>query len=329
MDRRKFLAGALAVTSAAAVARIGGEAVWNRDDVVAYGERWLDHLREQHWRGDPASVVYAQHVKHAEELATQLDRGYSIEVCQGLRNVQARTLATAGTIAFLDLGQHAPAERHLRAALGAASESDDLRLCAWIYGKLGQRRLYDPNGDLYEALYMTTCAHDYTQGNDAVAANVLTKRAEIYAALGGERQARDCLDRAGIKMVSTKRDEIPAWIGAMQLARVEAFAGACWLRLGNATRATEALHAALADTSPEQSHEIIVLADSATASATLHEPEAAVSYLYLAIPVASTARGTERLARIRQARRALAPWDGERFVVELDERMRDAGLQAS
>ena len=65
----------------------------------------------------------------------------------------------------------------------------------------------------------------------------------------------------------------------------------------------------------------IVLADLAVAQIRSGEPEAGVHSLQRSAAIVSVTRGRVALQRIHQARRTLAPWASEEFVVELDERL--------
>jgi hypothetical protein len=64
-----------------------------------------------------------------------------------------------------------------------------------------------------------------------------------------------------------------------------------------------------------------VHADQAVARIRLDAPEAAADLLHECIDASASTRGRVPAQRIREARSALSPWRGERFVAELDEHM--------
>ncbi len=335
MDRRTFLLDSAALALGLAMEqphpRLSLLDLFD-DDPVSHAAVRLDHLLGLQWSGEWAPRVYKLLLRHAGDLQDFIDRLPESDVRRDLRTVQARTYWMAGSAAFLDLGNHIAAEEHLRAGNQAAKWSSDPRLRAQVCIKLAQRRLYDRRPDtetlLHEALWILESAGKYSEGSPFVLANLLGNKAEIYAALGSEAGFSESLDRATREIESASPDDAPVWLAGFNASRIEGYAGACWLRLGNAKRAAKELDRALNGGGFDRSHEVVVFADAARALALLSEPEHAVSLLRRAIPLAARQQGVVRAERIRDARASLNRWNREMFVGELDEQMRAAGISA-
>ena len=286
MDRRKFLlnsaALAVAVVAEASQAKLSLLDLFD-DDPLPHAVGRLDYLLKLQWSGEAAPQVYKLLLRHASDLKDFIDRLPESELRHDLRTVQARTHWMAGTAAFLDLGNHAAAEEQFRAGMQAAKLSSDTRLRAQFCIKLAHRRLYDRRSGtdtetlLHEALWILDSASKYAEGNPFVLANLLGHKAEIYAALGSGTGFMESLDRAIQTFESASSDAAPIWLTGFNTSRIESYAGACWLRLGNAKRAAEELHRALNGVGPVRSHDVIVFADASRAFALLNEPEHAVS----------------------------------------------------
>ncbi len=340
MDRRKFL-----LNSAALAAGITLEPVqqWPSlldlfdDDPLAHAAGRLEYLFKLQWSGEPGAKVYKLLVRHANDLKDFTDRLPESEVRRDLRAVQARTHWMAGNVAGVHLGRHAAAESHFRVGLQAATKSSDPRLRAQLCAKLAHSRLYDRRSRadtetlLHEGLWILESGSKYADGNPFVLANLLIYRAEIHAALGSGTGCMESLDRAAQALESASPGDAPPWLAGFDpTSRIESYAGACWLRLGDAKRATEKLHKALNGVGSERSDDnTVLLADAARASVLCKEPEHGVSLLHRAIPIAARNKSVICADRIRDARAALAPWDEQPFVRELDEQMGALPAQGS
>ncbi len=334
MDRRKFLlnSAALAVGAALEPTRHSVLDLFD-DDPLPHAVGRLEYIRGLKWSGEPAHLVHTLLVHHANDLDRMPARFAGSDVRQDLRAVQARAFSDAGGTAFYDLGLHYQAEMHFRSGMQAAKKSNDPRLQAKLCANLASRRVHDPSGDeasLHDALWIADSGVKYADGNPFILTDIYNWQAFIHASLENESATREALEQASIAMESAKSSDEPEWLRGVSMAQVQETAGCSYLRLGEPRRAADEISRALktraAVGDPNRVHACEVLTWGAQASAKIKEPEHAVSLLQQAIPVVSRSKSVRRAQEVHLARSALAPWEGEPFMRELDEQLSEAGL---
>ncbi len=277
------------------------------EDILTTARQRLDHIRHLHWTGEPTTKVYSLLMHNNYTLDDVISQLPKIPLVRDLYAVKAQTLTLSGNVAFLDLGNHRVAERNYRTAARIARRSSDPRLQAWIFSKMAQRRIYDPESDptlLHDALYYSDTAKKCADGNPILLASTYNTKAEVYASLGHEVKAMRTLDQASEQLRIASVGS-PAWHSNFGPQKVSSMEGACWLRLGNARRAVAASESALAGEYEDKAHETIVLADAARGWAMLGDRERAVHLLSRAMPTAIAMNSVARTERIRLARAAI------------------------
>ncbi len=198
MDRRAFLTTTGALTLTASLPPLIGEpGMSTTEDILTTARQRLDHIRHLHWTGEPTTKVYSLLMHNNYTLDDVISQLPKIPLVRDLYAVKAQTLTLSGNVAFLDLGNHRVAERNYRTAARIARRSSDPRLQAWIFSKMAQRRIYDPESDptlLHDALYYSDTAKKCADGNPILLASTYNTKAEVYASLGHEVKAMRTLD---------------------------------------------------------------------------------------------------------------------------------------
>ncbi|HEY0543488.1 MAG TPA: hypothetical protein VGD53_34355 [Actinoallomurus sp.] len=108
---------------------------------------------------------------------------------------------------------------------------------------------------------------------------------------------------------------------AFDAGRLHGFEGVCQLYAGDPAKAERqfADSAATLTRPRDVVQRGIVRTDQVKARILLAAPEAASDLLHECIDLSTRTRGRVPAQRIREARLALTPWRGERFVAELDD----------
>ena len=335
MDRRKFLLNSAALAVGVAVEPIRHSILdLFDDDPLSHAIGRLEYIRGLKWSGEPAQLVHALFVNHADELDRVAARFEGSDVGRELRAVQARTLSDAGGTAFYDLGLHDQAETHFRCGLHTAKKSSDVRLQAKLCVNLALRRVHDPNRDgevnLYDALWILNSGLRYADENPFILTDIYNSQAVIHASLGNEHGTKMALEQAAISIECARSNGEPEWLPGVSMAQVQETRGCSYLRLGEPRLAAEEISRALTTRArigdPNRVHASEVLTWGAQASAKVNEPVHAASLLQQAIPIVSRSKSVRRAQEVRAARLALTPWDHESFVRELDEQLAAAGL---
>lgn len=235
----------------------------------------------------------------------------------------AESCLLAARMEFFDMRKPEAAGDTLLKALQAAGEADDaligsavLAHSAFIPGWAGRRE---------EALERIVAARTYARRGpasaeflawlDAVEAECETRCGETRTALHLIRHAEDVL------AVESEHPN-PSWMDWFSPVRLAAFKGNTQLAAGHLPQARATLTAVL-DGLPESDDKqrTVILGDLAAVEVADGRPEAACAYAVRALELLATAWYATGMDRVREVRRALAPWQHERCVRDLDDRL--------
>jgi hypothetical protein len=243
----------------------------------------------------------------------------------------AESYLLAGRIEFFDLRQPDRAGETLLRALQAAGEADDpllgaaiLAHTAFVPGWAGDR-----DGATERMIAARTYARrglasaEFLAWLDAVEAECATRRGDTRAALNFVSHAEDIL-ATGSEHVT------PPWMDWFSPARLAAFKGNVQLKAGHLPQARATLGAALDDLLPEaEKQRSVLLGDLAAVEAAANDPQAACAYATRALEQLALTWYATGMERVREVRRALAKWQNEDCVRDLDDRLYAWGTTVS
>jgi transcriptional regulator with XRE-family HTH domain len=160
----------------------------------------------------------------------------------------------------------------------------------------------------------------------AARARIAAEQAQAYAVLNVRRECQEALDRARTAVAEIDDTDRTGLFSDWSPSRLLVYEGTCQLFLGEGERAAGALNQAVRLLEADQGNVNVLLAarvDLASAYAENGDLEQGCKLLgetYVRLIDMGNHRGIERA---RRARERLAPWEHERDVRELDERIRD------
>lgn len=277
--------------------------------------------RRLYWSVAPATLHQAI-VGHAD-LGTALLAETAGVARRILATSLAESLLLAGRIQFFDLRQPTQAETTYLRALQAAGEADDSLLgagvlahSAFIPGWGGRRN---------DAVERMTAARTYARRGpasaellawlDAVEAECLTRCGDHRAALALLRHAEDVL-------VAGNEHAAPDWFTWFSATRLAAFRGNTELLAGHLPQARTTLEGVLGQLGPADAKQrSVVLGDLAAVEAASGQPDVACTRLDQALDQLTVTWYATGMERVREARRALTPWQDQPEVQRVDDRL--------
>ncbi|MFB7377135.1 transcriptional regulator [Kitasatospora purpeofusca] len=242
-----------------------------------------------------------------------------------LASALAESLLLLARIEFFDLRQPDAADTTLVRALQAAGEADDSLLGAAVLA----HSAFVPGwaGRLPAARERMRAARTYARRVPAVAVEVLAwldaVEAECLTRCGDQRGALSLLHHAEDLLAVGGGDALPPdWFTWFSPVRLRAFRGNAELAAGLIPQARSTLEQVLAEL-PEADgkQRIVVLGDLAALEAATRAPEAACALLEQALDQLAVTWYATGMDRVRDARRALAPWEGTDAVRRVDDRL--------
>jgi hypothetical protein len=262
------------------------------------------------------------------ELCRLLDSDASTAPPIEAHVLAAHCFALAGRLAF-ELHDDEGMRGYYADALAHARKVPDAWLAASIYTSLAMVTMHRA-GDVDEAEQLALGAVHAAQAGSSVSvrARALAVQAEVAARRQLARPAAATLHVAQTHLAAVSPDDPGG--NSFDAARFAGFTGLCHLLAGRSREAVDDLESALVGV-PAVSAAVqrsIILADLALgyARAPQPQPEASVTWLHECAELIGQTRGRVAMGRIRQVRQVLRPWDGERFLAELDEHMYGAVL---
>jgi ATP/maltotriose-dependent transcriptional regulator MalT len=250
---------------------------------------------------------------------------------QTLAAALAESYLLVGRIEFFDLRQSEQASESLLRALQAAAEADDQLLGAAVLAHMA----FIPGwaDDQEAAVERILAARTYARRGptsaefwawlDAVEAECETRCGDPHAALRLIHHAEDTLSTGS-------EHATPEWLDWFSPVRLAAFKGNTQLKAGHLPQARQTLQEVLDDLPPESDKQrTVVLGDLAAVEAADGRPEEACRYAVQALDQLAITWYAMGMDRIREVRRTLAPWQNERCVRDLDDRLYDWGTTVS
>lgn len=243
----------------------------------------------------------------------------------------AETYLLAGRIEFFDVQEPETAGSTWVHALQAAGEADDpllgaavLAHTAFIPGWSGRRD---------EAIERMTAARTYSRRAPASAlllAWLDAVEAECETRSGNTRTALHLLRHAEDVLAAGSEARTPEWLDWFSPVRLLAFTGNTQLKAGHLPQARATLLQALeALPASEDKQRTVVLGDLAAVEAADRNPEGACEYAVQALEQLAVTWYATGMERIREVRRALAPWQNESCVRGLDDQLYGWGTTVS
>ncbi|MFE7129750.1 transcriptional regulator [Streptomyces sp. NPDC057638] len=235
----------------------------------------------------------------------------------------AESCLLAARMEFFDMRQPEAASDTLLKALQAASEADDALLgsavlahSAFIPGWAGRRE---------EALERIVAARTYARRGPASAeflAWLDAVEAECETRCGETRMALNLIGHAEDVLAAGSEHSNPPWMDWFSPVRLAAFKGNTQLKAGHLPQARQTLTTVLEELpDADDKQRTVILGDLAAVEAADERPEAACAYALQALDLLATAWYATGMDRVREVRRALVPWQHERCVRELDDRL--------
>jgi tetratricopeptide (TPR) repeat protein len=158
----------------------------------------------------------------------------------------------------------------------------------------------------------------------AARARIAAEQAQAYSVLKLRRECQEALDRARSEVEEIDDTDRTGLFSDWSPSRLLVYEGTCWLFLGEDEKAVGALNQAVHHLEADQGNVNVLLAarvDLASACAENGELKEGCKLLgeaYARVIDMGNRRGIERA---RRARERLVPWEREREVRELDERI--------
>ncbi|MER7717320.1 transcriptional regulator [Streptomyces flaveolus] len=237
----------------------------------------------------------------------------------------AETYLLAGRIEFFDLREPDAAHETLLLALQAAGEADDSLLGSAVIAHMA----FIPGwaGDRDSALERMVAARTYARRAHASAeflAWLDAVEAECETRCGDTRTALHLIGHAEDVLKEGNEHASPAWMDWFSPARLAAFKGNTQLLAGHLPQARQALLESLEAMTPaDDKQRTVVFGDLAAVEAVSGNPEAACEYAGKALDQLAVTWYATGMDRVREVRRALAPYQHERCVRDLDDRLYD------
>ncbi|MFE6103620.1 transcriptional regulator [Streptomyces laurentii] len=237
----------------------------------------------------------------------------------------AETYLLAGRIEFFDVQQPEEAKDTWVRALQAAGEADDPLLGAAILAHTAFIPAWERRRE--EAIERMTAARAYARRGPAPAlllAWLDAVEAECETRCGQTRTALHLLRHAEGVLEADSGFETPEWLDWFSAVRLAAFKGNTELKAGLLPQARDTLTGALDGLrDSEVKQRSVILGDLAAVEAAAKRPEEACGYAIRALDQLKETWYATGMERVREVRRALAPWRHERCVRDLDDRLYD------
>ncbi|MFJ9037491.1 helix-turn-helix transcriptional regulator [Streptomyces sp. NPDC102406] len=277
--------------------------------------------RRLYWSVAP-SMLHPAAIAHAT-LGCALLPQTAGETRRRIASALAETYLLAGRVEFFDQQEPDAAAATLTHALQAAGEADDVLLgaailahSAFIPGWAGLRD---------KAVERMIAARTYARRGPAPAALwawLDAVEAECETRCGNTATALHLIRHAEETLAGGAAGEVPEWFDWFTPGRLAAFKGNTQLTAGHLPQARTTLLNALDQLEPtEEKQRAVLLGDLAAVEAAAGEPEAACRNAVQALEQLERTWYATGMDRVTEVRRALAPYQNERCVRDLDDRL--------
>jgi len=323
--RRTTAPPVAAIRAAVPSARVGAQPASVGADYLAITQAH----RRMYWSVAPDQLLgtVIEHARLGHNLLPQLAGAPRAVLASAL----SESHLLAGRIQFFDQQEPQAANESWVRALQAAGEADDALLgsavlahSAFVPGWSGDREAAVERMRAARAYARRAPASaEYLAWLDAVEAECETRCGHTQTALHLIGHGEDVL-AAGSEYPS------PPWMDWFSPARLAAFKGNTQLKAGHIPNARttllDVLDALPADAEKQRS---VILGDLAAVEAAAGDHEAACGYAFEALDRLAVHWYATGMDRVREVRRALAPWQHEPVVRELDDRLYGWGTTLS
>ncbi|WKV72331.1 transcriptional regulator [Streptomyces sp. PCS3-D2] len=277
--------------------------------------------RQLYWSVAPATLHPAV-VAHAG-LGEALLPATAGQTHQTLAAALAESHLLAGRIEFFDQRVPERARDTWVQALQAAGQADDPLLGSAILAHMA----FVPgwSGDQLAASERMIAARTYARRAPASVeflAWLDAVEAECETRCGNTRTALNLIAHGEDVLAGGGSHASPEWMDWFSAVRLAAFKGNTELKAGRLPQARETLLRALAELPAESDKQrTVILGDLGAVEAAAGKPRAAAEYALRALDLLEAHWYATGLERVRDVRRALAPWQHEHCVRELDDRL--------
>jgi tetratricopeptide (TPR) repeat protein len=226
-----------------------------------------------------------------------------------------------GWLAF-DMNDHTTARAYINEGLRAAHEAGAHVVGAYLLGWLSILSNYEDKP--LQALAFAQAAWGRVEGAESARTQswVAAVEAEAFANLQDRAGTEKSLDRARATFAMTRPENEPPWIYHYDQSGLQSDVGTCYLRLGLAEPARQAIEQALAASDASVVRErAVYLARLAATYLPDGEIEEVCRLAGEALTVATSTNSDRAAQRVRELRGELAPWTAETMVRELDDRI--------
>ncbi|MER6998740.1 transcriptional regulator [Streptomyces sp. NPDC000410] len=277
--------------------------------------------RRLYWTVAPATLHPAvlEHARLGCALLQETGEGTRQRIAAAL----AESYLLAGRIEFFDMRQPDAASETWLRALQAAGEADDPLLGAAILGHTA----FIPgwSGDRDRAVERMRAARTYARRGPAGAefwAWLDAVEAECETRCGDTRTALHLIGHAEDVLTAGAEHTSPVWMDWFSPGRLAAFKGNTQLKAGHLPQARDTLLGVLEELPADADKQrTVVLGDLAAVEAAAGRPEEACEYALRALEQLAVTWYATGMDRVREVRKALDPWQHERCVRDLDDRL--------
>jgi transcriptional regulator with XRE-family HTH domain/tetratricopeptide (TPR) repeat protein len=231
----------------------------------------------------------------------------------------------AGWLA-IDGNRHGAARRYLTTAVYVGHEVDDPGLAASATAYMSLHAMY--SGQLGTALALARTARtvDEARLTPLTRTMLATREARAHAALGNKRESLRAVDDVHTAFAQRGSSEEPLWLSYVDDIEVAAQVGACYLGLGRAKEASEALNETLLLLDQRAPHRVRDRVHYLSRLAKSHllddEVERACDVAAEALALSGTIGSARVGERLTEFREALLPYSDTKAARAFDEQFR-------
>jgi hypothetical protein len=230
---------------------------------------------------------------------------------------------------YFDRGDKTEGRRWATENLELAADSGDPSLVMLGFIRAAEQAIHD--GKNQRGIELTDSALTLPASATPARARswALAAQAQAYARLGQAGLCQARLEKAAelLSVAAASGEEEPSWVESWDESRLRGYVGTCYLKLRQPIRAREALSGALAGAEESQvKYRSTYLADLATAYAQERDTEQACGHAELALALAAPMAYDVTLRRLHGLRIQLRSWSGDRYVDQLEEKLRLAAV---
>ena len=282
--------------------------------------------RRMYWTVPPAQLhdAVATHVRLGMTLVASVPEAARRSLAAAI----SESSLLAGRIEFFDMQSPQAAQQSLVVALQAAQDAGDSLLGAAVLAHMAFVPAFSGDSKrAEEARDKMRAARTFARRAAAppeLLAWLDAVEAEAETRFGDTRRALDLIRHAEEIYDTHEPRPLPAWLDWFSPIRLAGFKGNTLLADHQPGPAKETLRKAL-DQLPEESakQRSVILGDLAAVAVSESDPEEACRLAELALDQLARTWYATGMARVRAVRTSLSPWESQRCVRSLDERLYD------